>query len=45
MNTVWASHPFPEVGVCPIIDGCRRGIRESLEAPTMDADPQIPKAV
>ena len=80
MNTVWTSNPFPAVGIRPIIDGRRRGIRESLEAPTMemarnaakcankfhaenvgvslsvtrcwcygtetmDADPQIPKAV
>ena len=33
MNTVWTDNPFPVVGICPIIDGRRRGIRESLEAP------------
>ena len=36
MNTVWTSNPFPAVGIRPIIDGRRRGIRESLEAPTME---------
>ena len=36
MNTVWTSNPFPTVGIRPIIDGRRRGIRESLEAPTME---------
>ena len=36
MNTVWTSNPFPKVGIRPIIDGRRRGIRESLEAPTME---------
>ena len=36
MNTVWTNNPFPAVGIRPIIDGRRRGIRESLEAPTME---------
>ena len=34
MNTVWTDNPFPAVGIRPIIDGRRRGIWESLEAPT-----------
>ena len=36
MNTVWTNNPFPRVGIRPIIDGRRRGIRESLEKPTME---------
>ena len=35
MNTAWTIGNFPKVGIRPIIDGRRRGIRESLEAPTM----------
>ena len=36
MNSIWTNNPFPKVGIRPIIDGRRRGIRESLEAPTME---------
>jgi L-fucose isomerase len=39
-NTVAAANrwvgPWPKVGIRPIIDGRRRGIRESLEGQTMD---------
>ena len=31
MNTAWTIGNFPKVGIRPIIDGRRRGIRESLE--------------
>ena len=35
-QTVWSSFPFPKVGIRPIIDGRRRGVRESLEDQTMN---------
>ncbi len=35
-QTIWTNNPFPKVGVRPIIDGRRRGVRESLETQTMD---------
>ena len=34
-QTVWTNTPFPKVGIRPIIDGRRRGVRESLEVQTM----------
>lgn len=34
-QTIWDSFPFPKVGIRPIIDGRRRGVRESLEVQTM----------
>ena len=34
-KTVWAMNGFPKVGIRPIIDGRRRGVRESLEDQTM----------
>ena len=36
MNTVFTANGFPKVGIRPIIDGRRRGVRESLEDQTMD---------
>ncbi len=35
-QTVWQMNGFPKVGIRPIIDGRRRGVRESLEAQTMN---------
>ena len=35
-QTVFTHNPFPKVGIRPIIDGRRRGVRESLEAQTME---------
>ena len=35
-QTVFTNNPFPRVGIRPIIDGRRRGVRESLEKQTMD---------
>lgn len=35
-NTIWSKTEFPKVGIRPIIDGRRRGVRESLETQTMD---------
>ena len=34
-QTVWSMNGFPKVGIRPIIDGRRRGVRESLEVQTM----------
>ncbi len=34
-QTVFTHNPFPRVGIRPIIDGRRRGVRESLEDQTM----------
>ena len=34
-QTVFTNNPFPRVGIRPIIDGRRRGVRESLEDQTM----------
>ena len=34
-QTVFTHNPFPKVGIRPIIDGRRRGVRESLEDQTM----------
>ena len=34
-QTVFTNNPFPKVGIRPIIDGRRRGVRESLEDQTM----------
>ena len=35
VQTVWKMNGFPKVGIRPIIDGRRRGVRESLEVQTM----------
>jgi hypothetical protein len=35
-ETVFTHNPFPRVGIRPIIDGRRRGVRESLEDQTME---------
>ena len=35
-TTVFDMNGFPKVGIRPIIDGRRRGVRESLETQTMD---------
>ncbi len=35
-QTVWSMNGFPKVGIRPIIDGRRRGVRESLEVQTMN---------
>ena len=35
-ETVWKMNGFPKVGIRPIIDGRRRGVREALEAQTMN---------
>ncbi len=35
-RTIWDSFAFPKVGIRPIIDGRRRGVRESLEVQTMN---------
>ena len=35
-QTVWTMNGFPKVGIRPIIDGRRRGVRESLEVQTMN---------
>ena len=35
-QTVWTNNEFPRVGIRPIIDGRRRGVRESLETQTMN---------
>jgi L-fucose isomerase len=34
-QTVWTMNGFPKVGIRPVIDGRRRGVRESLEDQTM----------
>ena len=35
-QTVWQMNGFPKVGIRPIIDGRRRGVREALEDQTMN---------
>lgn len=35
-KTIWCSNGFPKVGIRPVIDGRRRGVRESLEDQTMN---------
>ena len=35
-QTVFTDNAFPKIGIRPIIDGRRRGVRESLEDQTMD---------
>ena len=35
-ETIWKIGGFPKIGIRPIIDGRRRGVRESLEAQTMN---------
>ena len=35
-QTVWQMNGFPKVGIRPIIDGRRRGVREALEVQTME---------
>ena len=35
-QTIWQMNGFPKVGIRPIIDGRRRGVRESLEDQTME---------
>ncbi|MDD2455182.1 MAG: L-fucose isomerase [Kiritimatiellae bacterium] len=35
-KTVWCGSGFPKVGIRPVIDGRRRGVRESLETQTMN---------
>lgn len=35
-TTVWTKNGFPKVGIRPVIDGRRRGVRESLEDQTMN---------
>ena len=35
-QSVWTMNGFPKVGIRPIIDGRRRGVRESLEEQTMN---------
>jgi L-fucose isomerase len=35
-QSVWTMNGFPKVGIRPIIDGRRRGVRESLEVQTMN---------
>ena len=35
-RTIWCDNGFPKVGIRPIIDGRRRGVRESLETQTMN---------
>ena len=34
-QTLWNMNSFPKVGIRPIIDGRRRGVRESLEEQVM----------
>jgi len=36
VQTVFTANGFPKVGIRPIIDGRRRGVRESLEVQTMN---------
>ena len=38
-QTVFTNNPFPKVGIRPIIDGRRRGVRESLEVHPHGEDP------
>ena len=43
-QTVFTHNGFPKVGIRPIIDGRRRGVRESLEDQTMamaKAEPEV----
>jgi len=35
-KTIWCEGGFPKVGIRPVIDGRRRGVRESLEDQTMN---------
>ena len=35
-RTIWCGNGFPKVGIRPVIDGRRRGVRESLEDQTMN---------
>ena len=35
-NTIWSKNGFPKVGIRPVIDGRRKGVRESLEDQTMN---------
>ena len=35
-GTLWCSNGFPKVGIRPVIDGRRRGVRESLEDQTLN---------
>ena len=36
MNTIWTKNEFPKVGIRPVIDGRCHGVREALEAQTMN---------
>jgi len=36
MNTIWTRNEFPKVGIRPVIDGRCNGVREALEAQTMN---------
>ena len=36
MNSIWDKNAFPKVGIRPVIDGRCNGVRESLEAQTMN---------
>ena len=35
-KTIWCDNGFPKVGIRPVIDGRRKGVRESLEVQTMN---------
>lgn len=35
-STIWSKSGFPKVGIRPVIDGRRKGVRESLEEQTMN---------
>jgi len=35
-STIWSKNGFPKVGIRPVIDGRRKGVRESLEEQTMN---------
>lgn len=35
-RSIWSNNEFPRIGIRPVIDGRRRGVRESLEAQTMN---------
>ncbi|MCL2104865.1 MAG: L-fucose isomerase [Kiritimatiellaeota bacterium] len=45
MNTVWIKNEFPKVGIRPVIDGRCHGVREALEAQTMNMAKRAAKLI
>ena len=44
-KTIWHGNGLPKVGIRPVIDGRRRGVRESLEDQTMNMAKSAAKVI